>query len=123
MRKVNVENTLVANTTAIIAEVFKSPTEDSVLASFKEEGATKSGVTMPAPRVQVPAKETVVGSHFKMIFLSVLLLTAGTLIAEIVLVWVLNSPTASQQNLIAGLESVWKGGVGAILGLLGGKAT
>jgi hypothetical protein len=73
--------------------------------------------------VQVPAKETVVGSHLKMIFLSVLLLTAGTLIAEIVLVWVLNSPTASQQNLIAGLESVWKGGVGAILGLLGGKAT
>ena len=122
MRKVTVDNTFAANTAAVIREVFNAPTKDSVVESMEQPEHKPGGVGMPAPRVPTePVKETVVGSNFKMIFICVLLLTVGTLVAEIVMVWAFNPPTANQQNLITGLESVWKGGVGAILGLLGGK--
>jgi hypothetical protein len=124
MRRVSVANTFTANTAAVISEVFRAPTQDSVVESIEGKKREPGALGMPAPQgPPEPAKETEVRSYFKMIFLSVLFLTVGTLLAEIMMVWTWISPTTGQQNLITGMESVWKGGVGAILGLLGGKVT
>ena len=78
MRTTSTANNFIANTASIVAEAFKAPAEDSLILSFKapekETGPTASADiarVQPAPE---PEKETVVNSHFKMIFLSVLVL-------------------------------------------------
>jgi hypothetical protein len=62
-------------------------------------------------------------SQFKLVFLAVLVITVLAGIAEIVLAFNWTTPTANQQNVFEAMGFTWKTGTGAILGLLGGKAT
>jgi hypothetical protein len=63
-----------------------------------------------------------VSPHFKLILLAVLGLTAATLTVNLVLSIRYGHPDAGIQSLITGTETVWKGGCGAIFGLIGGRA-
>jgi len=70
----------------------------------------------PTPRKQVtPA--------FKMIFFAVLTLTILAGIAQIALAGIWPTPTSNQQSAFEAFGFAWKAGIGAIFGLLGGKAT
>jgi hypothetical protein len=65
---------------------------------------------------------TVVESHFKLTFLGVLALTVALMLADIVLSVMVGSPNEATQRAIDTCDSCTKAGVGALLGLLGGKA-
>ncbi|MDB5292864.1 MAG: hypothetical protein JWL69_4105 [Phycisphaerales bacterium] len=67
-------------------------------------------------------KVTTVTPSFKWVFISVLLLTLISLGAAIALSFV-RSPTNAQTQLIETCSTCWKMGFGAIVGLIGGKAT
>jgi hypothetical protein len=107
--------------TAVIGEIFKEP--------FKNTGAvyttatTARGITDTGREAAAQTKTVPVSSYFKLIFISVLLLTVLAIVADIVFAMMWEKPTPNQQTLFDGLGSLWKAGGGAILGLLGGKAT
>lgn len=124
MNVVQVSNTLGANT-AVLGELFKHPLQDLLVYSLKPEDLqprTDIGVAT-AQKQSTPVKETVVASHFNLIFLSAQCLTVGLLLLDVVLVILLHSPDANEQTVITGVDSTWKAGAGAILGLVGGKVT
>ena len=125
MRVTATTNNVLANTASIIAETFKAPNQDSRILSFKAPGEVSGPIaTTDMSRAQPPEppeKETVVRSHFKMIFISVLVLTILGFGAEILLNVLWANPTSGQSTAIAAADGMFKAGFGAIVGLLGGK--
>jgi hypothetical protein len=57
------------------------------------------------------------------VFLSVLGITIAAGIVQIVLATVWTAPTPNQQTTFEAMGFAWKVGIGAIVGLLGGKVT
>lgn len=71
----------------------------------------------PIPRVAV------LSPAFKLVFLSVLLLTVLCGAAQLALASVWTVPSANQQDAFLAMGFAWKAGLGSIFGLLGGKVT
>jgi hypothetical protein len=59
---------------------------------------------------------------FKLIFITVVTITVLSGVGQIVLAGIWLSPTPDQQSAFEALDFAWKAGIGAIFGLLGGKA-
>jgi hypothetical protein len=57
---------------------------------------------------------------FRLVFLSVLLLTCSSGLVAVCLA-VSHDPSPNQQALFEAMTTTWKMGLGAIIGLLGGK--
>jgi hypothetical protein len=62
-----------------------------------------------------------INPHFRLIFITVVALTVLCGIGDILVAWDWTSPNGNQQSVFETLGFVWKAGVGAIFGLLGGK--
>jgi hypothetical protein len=75
------------------------------------------------PKKHTVSRTVVLQANFKLVFLSVLVITVAAIAAAILLAGVWPSPTANQQAVFEGVGFTWKAGVGAIFGLLGGKIT
>ena len=71
----------------------------------------------------VAASTTVLSPAFKLVFLSILLLTVVCGAAQLVLASVWTDPTPNQQGAFEAMGFAWKAGLGSIFGLLGGKVT
>jgi hypothetical protein len=123
----------IANTATIARESIVSPTTETIIQS---PSATVSGQPSP-PSPPVPPrsrqkgpgpstppgpKPIIVPPHFKMIFLAVLAITILAGVALIILASTWSSPTDLQKQTYAAMDFAWKAGLGAIFGLLGGKA-
>ena len=107
--------------TAVVGEVFKEPFKNTT--AVYTLAPTTRGVTDTTKEAQVQPKTLPVSAYFKLIFISVLALTVLAIVADIFFAMMWDKPTPNQQTLFDGLGSLWKAGGGAILGLLGGKAT
>jgi hypothetical protein len=58
---------------------------------------------------------------FKLVFLSVLVMTIGSGLACVLLAYLWTDPTHNQQEIFDAFNFAWKAGIGAIFGLLGGR--
>jgi hypothetical protein len=59
---------------------------------------------------------------FRLIFITVLVLTVAFAAAHFVLVMTMPEPSAQAVALMGAASDAWQGGLGAIFGLMGGKA-
>ncbi len=59
--------------------------------------------------------------HFKLVFISTLLLTVLSAAVQVMLAHVWHEPTTLQVSIMEGMGFTWKAGVGAIIGLLAVK--
>lgn len=101
----------------------------------REHGAEAAWTSEPnqsANRTRAPERQRlvtrkvpdiVVTPTFKMVFLTVVALTVLSGLVEIALAVVWIKPTENQQEVFDGFGFAWRAGVGALFGLLGGKAT
>ncbi len=85
----------------------------------------------PVDRQQTPSqvqpsdskgRGTLLTSHFKMIFLWVVVITVGCLVAYVWVGLAIQNPNDTQKAILEVLSSGWKTGFGAIVGLVGGKS-
>jgi hypothetical protein len=73
-----------------------------------------------APKQRRPI---VVTSQFKLVFLGVLVLTVVAGLVSVIMSMSIASLTQPEQTTLEMMQSTWKMGFGAFLGLIGGKAT
>ena len=119
----------------IVVQSIERPTETSSVDAIREvsdkisklpdqTGYTKRAYTTDAAPKRLPkSKAIVVSPTFKLIFLSVLGITIAAGIAQIIMASFWKVPTPPQQSVFDAMGFAWKAGIGAIFGLLGGKAT
>jgi len=74
-------------------------------------------------RVKRKRPDTVVEPEFKIVFLAVFAITLISGIAQILMALAWDEPTGNQQAVFEGFGFAWKAGIGAVIGLLGGKVT
>lgn len=86
------------------------------------EGAGKGGGAA-AQDVDATGKTVIVSPTFKLIFLAVIGLTLFCGVAAIALAMLGDGAGANQQAVFNAMNSGWQLGLGAVFGLLGGKAT
>lgn len=89
------------------------------------EGGQRTSAA-PRPNAGSPQRrgiEVEVSSNFKLVFLTIVALTLICGITHVLLAAVWESPTPNQQSAFDAMGFAWKAGVGAILGLIGGKIT
>jgi hypothetical protein len=75
-----------------------------------------------AANVVTAAREIVVSPVFKLVFLTVVFLTVGSGIAATVMAFAGDGSHPNEQAVFESMNTAWKLGLGAIFGLLGGKA-
>jgi hypothetical protein len=63
------------------------------------------------------------GKSFKLVFLTVVLLTVVSLAVSLCLVTRFETPNEQVKGLMETMSTTWKMGFGAIIGLIGGKVT
>lgn len=63
----------------------------------------------------------VVSPTFKLVFITVVVITVGCGMLEVVLAATWYTTTTNQQSVFEAVGFAWKAGIGAIFGLLGGK--
>jgi hypothetical protein len=59
----------------------------------------------------------------KVVFLSILLITVGSGLADGSIAYIWTAPTPNQQQTFDAFNFAWKTGIGSIFGLLGGRVT
>lgn len=106
-----------SNASTIAAQTIAHPAATSLIFSPAESAPSKPGENVEA----IPGT-IIVGRNFKMIFLSVLAMTAASAVIHIIMSFVLVTPTPLQAETLSALRSGWQGGIGAIFGLLTAKA-
>jgi hypothetical protein len=102
---------LAANAVSIASVSLSSPSRASVITLRGHQ----SGSDLPRIVALTPA--------FKLVFLTVTTITILCGVAEIALAAAYVAPTFNQQAAFEAMAFTWKTGIGAIFGLLGGKAT
>jgi len=127
---------LIANTALIATESLRSPTTETIIVPSR--GLPIGGVPGPhGPSGDMmhwrtrdsaydPAKDPgaiVVPSKFKWVLIIVSAITIFAGVAEIVMASMWGTPTGLQQEVFSAMDFVWKAGFGALVGLLGGKAS
>jgi hypothetical protein len=86
--------------------------------------APPSGRTAAMPKdVVTPRSDIIVSPTFNLIFIAVVALTIVSGVAATALAFAADGSHANQQSIFEGMNFGWKMGLGAIIGLLGGKAT
>ena len=78
---------------------------------------------LPTDLVVPDGRTIVISPTFKLVFLTVLFLTVLSAIGNIAVAFGATVPNPNQQTVFDTLNMGWKLGLGAIFGLIGGKAT
>jgi hypothetical protein len=107
----------IANTALIAAESLRSPGETTVIVPRPTD---QEAVREPDV---LPANAIVVSPHFKWLLIAVIAITVVCGAVQVLLAVVLDKPTELQQQAFAAMNFGWQAGLGALFGLLGGKAT
>jgi hypothetical protein len=110
------EANMSTNPWRIIKDAVRSPLSYSLLDVGPQQAPPQAQQQGP------PAGQTVSGPFFKLIFISVGILTLVIGGAEIWLASMWLEPTDNQQTAFAAMDFGWKTGFGAWIGLAGGKA-
>jgi hypothetical protein len=104
---VRVPDNFVANSTAVVSEIFVHPLACS---------------TVDHPTPSPPAAHVIrVDPKFKMIFLAICGFTVLSFVVDVIFTWLWTTPTVPQEAFLDHVGQAWAGGIGAICGLLGGK--
>jgi hypothetical protein len=118
----------IANAALIVSQTLASPLSASAINLSNARPTALALSTVPASTVagtSPPSGSAVdtgfISPTFKMVFIAVLVVTISCGIAELVLASVWEKPTTNQQAAFEAMGFAWKAGLGAILGLLGGK--
>lgn len=115
--KVKVGGGSIANSAIVISDTLRSPQTNTVIVSSDEEAKrAESGENIGGGGI-------VVRSEFKLILWAVILITAFSGLAEIVMAGLWTTPTNMQQEVFDKMGLAWQVGVGALIGLIGGKVT
>jgi hypothetical protein len=96
-------------------------TGDSDFGQEKHEAAIARSASMPRSN-STAIPEVIIGSHFKMIWLTITTLTIMLAFADILLSVLIQHPTATAQQAISMCDSFAKVGFGGIFGMIGAKA-
>jgi hypothetical protein len=104
----------------ILRETFRDPLHTTSLPDPAAERAAAGALTKSH---QPSDTREAVSRNFKLIFFSVLALSILTIVGQLWIVMTQPTLTAAAADLVAYLRTTATAGVGAILGLLGGKAT
>ncbi|MFG3064809.1 hypothetical protein ACGFYM_40650 [Streptomyces sp. NPDC048231] len=89
---------------------------------MSEETADATANSVPGPtQVQGPAVTTV-SAHFKMVFIAVVVITTGALLADLYIAVFVPKPSEAAKSAMNTCSTIANLGFGAIVGLLGGKA-
>jgi hypothetical protein len=104
-----------ANTASIATASLTSPTKLTYVEWIHTRGPAQT--TPPAATV------TKVSPTFKLVCISVLIITGGSGLADVAVAYAWPLPTGNQQAVFDAFNFAWKAGIRAIFGLLGGKAT
>jgi|GEM_PF-1180594 len=127
--KVTIKEGLFSNAAAVVSESFNHLWSGTFVFTITErppdyprlERHTPGPPPPPPPPEQSAPK--FISPTFKLVFLSVLGLTILAGAAEVIMAAYWTAPTSNQQSAFEAASFVWKAGVGAILGLVGGKVT
>ena len=108
---------LVANSAVVATATIISPRTETLV----DLTASRTIPTGEAP----PAVHAIarVSPTFKLVFLSVLGITVAAGVLQIILAAAWQEPTHNEQSTFEAMGFAWKVGIGAIVGLLGGKVT
>lgn len=122
-------NSFIRSLWQILWHTFSSPVQNSIIetrriivAGFSDSPDIMASLQQkPDPK----CKKQPIHLHkeFKLVLLAVFVLTVGAGITHIVLAAIWPSPTENQQIAFETMASGWKIGLGAICGLVGGKAS
>ena len=120
----------------VLKAIFEHPRTASILNALQvarsisqEIRQAPEPVVEPSGRKKVEVKalagknQMVLAPSFKMVFITVVMITVLTGAAELFLASVWTNPTRNQQTAFEAMGFAWKSGIGAIFGLLGGKLT
>jgi hypothetical protein len=123
----------IANTAAVVFETLNSPLSQSLLifvtpqgpppgsAGVPGSGGPPGSAGPPGSRAPPPPKTVTLNPVFKLIFLTVFIITLLAGLAEIIMAIEWEPMTNHQQTVFDAMDSTWKAGVGVIFGLIGGK--
>jgi hypothetical protein len=113
-----------ANSAIIALTSIADPVASSTIV-FRPEPAVKSKgpPTMAFDEAPKQRQPIVVASQFKLVFLGVLVLTVVAGLVSVIMSMSIASLTQPEQTTLEMMQSTWKMGFGAFLGLIGGKAT
>jgi hypothetical protein len=76
----------------------------------------------PRPKLITKRVWVEISVHFRLVFITVTIITVACGICSMVLAAIWTLPTPNQQSAFEAMGFAWKAGIGAIFGLLGGKA-
>lgn len=110
----------IANSALIAAASLQSPAKESVILPAKGRRETDN---QPRAAAMGDPAAILISPRFKLVFISVLIITVMCAIAEVVMASVWPTPNGPQGNVISTMDFVFKAGFGAMIGLLGGKAS
>jgi hypothetical protein len=117
----------VANTASIISEIFRAPTTSSVITTSVGYAASSFGLRDVGEaarqrrqrRQPQEPREFALSPIFKLVFLTVAVLTLLMFVAQLILAVTMATP--SQQTVFNLMGLAWPAGFGALIGFLGGK--
>lgn len=125
--KVTVKEGLFSNAAAVVSESLNYPRSGTLVFTTTERPPDYPKLERPRAESPPPPPEQFVPKFisptFKLVFLSVLGLTILGGVAEVIMAACWTAPTPNQQSAFEAAAFVWKAGVGAVLGLVGGKVT
>ena len=105
---------------SLVVAPDKGPTPKKVAPKPKDKGA--AGPVVIGHDVDVTGREIIVSPTFKLVFLTLVGLTVLCGVATIALAFWVDPARASLGTAFEAMSSGWKLGLGAVFGLLGGKA-
>ena len=133
----NSPNNILANSAAVLAASFSSPTAASVIplsaASASPASAADARPVGRGVRIQDIATTTIgpsenisqnkisVPATFKLVFLTITGITVVAGLGQVLMAMEWDKVSANQQSVFEAAGFAWKTGIGAIFGLLGGK--
>ncbi len=98
-----------------------SPPEDSRKSQRPLPAGQARQVKIDAANAVTQSQQIVISPVFKLVFLTVVALTIASGATAVIMSFVGNSSQPNQQAIFESMNMTWKLGLGAILGLLGGK--
>jgi hypothetical protein len=110
------------NGATIVRQSFSAPSDVTVISPLVDERLDAPPKDKERQAI-VERSAIVLQPTFKWLLIGVFALTVFCVIAEVILAAIWTDPTQLQTQVVNSIDTGWKGGLGALLGLLAGKLT